>query len=211
MSGIYLALGQGTSRLKAAFGNAAAHRHLEHVGRFVRHMAAQEGLLAADSGFSLDAKVELRAGKGAALASDYEKGAIISRLYERGQLPAETELLGHINELLDAYSKVTASLHPPYPSCSRPSHRPPRRRPCAAHPLAACATPRAHGQRVAVRLLTRPPPPPLPSPPLPLSAWIAAAARPAARPARLRCCETTFTSRTSRSPSMPSSRPQTGG
>ena len=36
MSAVYLCLGQGTSKLKTAFGQPAALRHMAHVSSFVR-------------------------------------------------------------------------------------------------------------------------------------------------------------------------------
>ncbi|KAJ1629171.1 hypothetical protein T492DRAFT_1145272 [Pavlovales sp. CCMP2436] len=176
MSGIYLTLGQSIAKLKvssptytppyphaklkAAFGPTAAHKHLEHVSRFVKTMVTDEKLLKVttpptppspppappsppptplpppplpaaaafsaakrqsimilssgfdleepllSSGFDLEEPLDLRAGKSAGIALDYEKGCLVSRLYDRSEIPSEAVLLGHINELLDAYAKV---------------------------------------------------------------------------------------------------------
>mmetsp|Transcript_46978 Transcript_46978/g.109578 ORF Transcript_46978/g.109578 Transcript_46978/m.109578 type:complete len:2415 (-) Transcript_46978:291-7535(-) len=106
MSGIYLTLGQSIAKLKAAFGPTAAHKHLEHVSRFVKTMVTDEKLLKLSSGFDLEEPLDLRAGKSAGIALDYEKGCLVSRLYDRSEIPSEAVLLGHINELLDAYAKV---------------------------------------------------------------------------------------------------------
>ena len=47
MSAVYLCLGQGTSKLKAAFGPAVASRHMEHVGQLaVKQAGAPAGGLA---------------------------------------------------------------------------------------------------------------------------------------------------------------------
>ena len=90
MSGVYLCLGQGTSKLKAAFGATEASEHLATVGAFVRERFT--ALLGEDSGFDLTGQVELRA-RGKALAASYEQGAIVSVLYERGRCPTEEVML----------------------------------------------------------------------------------------------------------------------
>ena len=86
MSAVYLCLGQGTSKLKAAFGNQAALRHMAHVSQFVRtkcNELIEAGQLAADN-LDLQGSIQLRSGSGG-LGADYEKACIISRIYELGQ------------------------------------------------------------------------------------------------------------------------------
>ena len=105
MSGVYLCLGQGTSKLKAAFGAQAASEHLAMVGDFVR--ARFTALLGGDSGFDLSGQIDLRA-RGKALAASYEQGAIVSLLYERGGCPPEEILLEQLDLAKEAYAAVLA-------------------------------------------------------------------------------------------------------
>ena len=110
MSGVYLCLGQGTTKLKAAFGQTAANQHLAHVGEFVR--AKCKELLGEDggaAGFDLTGKkIDLRTVGAASLADSYEKGAIVSKLYERGEVPSEDDLLEGLQLMLGAYAAVLA-------------------------------------------------------------------------------------------------------
>jgi len=108
MSGVYLCLGQGTTKLKAAFGQSAANQHLAHVGEFVR--AKCKTLLGDDggaTGFDLSGtKIDLRTVGASPLAESYEKGAIVSKLYARGEVPSEDDLLEGLQLMLTAYAAV---------------------------------------------------------------------------------------------------------
>ena len=103
MTGVYLCLGQGTMKLKQAFGSAEAYAHLQAVGSVVREKC--KDLLSEEAGFDLAGKIDLRSGS-SGLAGDYEKGCIISRLYERRDVPTEATLITDIHSLLDAYSAI---------------------------------------------------------------------------------------------------------
>ena len=108
MSGVYLCLGQGTSKLKAAFGGPAASKHLLHVASFVREkcraLAKCDAQFAA-SGFDLSGNIELRSGVGG-LGGDYERACIICRFYDYKKLPPEAELLGQLQQLMRVYTTI---------------------------------------------------------------------------------------------------------
>ena len=60
MTGVYLCLGQGTMKLKQAFGSAEAYAHLQAVGSVVREKC--KDLLSEEAGFDLAGKIDLRSG-----------------------------------------------------------------------------------------------------------------------------------------------------
>jgi hypothetical protein len=107
-SSLYLCLGQGTSKLKMAFGQAAAARHLQLVAAFVRRKCRE--MLEPElqrAGFDLDGRIDLQGGVGggSALAAQYEQGVILSRRYD-AELPEEGEMLSHLRCLLGLYARV---------------------------------------------------------------------------------------------------------
>jgi len=109
MSCVYLCLGQGTSKLKAAFGSATATHHLHAVGAFVRMRC--RALLGADAqlgraGFDLDGATDLRAGPNSGLAQQYAQGVIVSKRYAAAAMPSEAELLLDLTSLLRVYAHV---------------------------------------------------------------------------------------------------------
>ena len=110
MSSVYLCLGQGTSKLKVAFGHAAAIRHLNEVANFVRTKCREllePGSALHTAGFDLNGKIDLRAGGSSTLAAQYEQGVIVSQRYDaKDGMPAEAELIRQLRCMLDLYSRV---------------------------------------------------------------------------------------------------------
>ncbi len=105
MSAVYLCLGQGTSKLKAALGQQAAVRHMEHVAEFVRGKFGELATQGELEGWDTKGDIDLRAGSGG-LAADYQKACIISRIYEHGANLDEATLLKELDEMLNLYTAV---------------------------------------------------------------------------------------------------------
>ena len=106
MSAVYLCLGQGTSKLKTAFGPQAANRHLAHVGEFVREKCRDmvpEGHEMTN--LDLSGSIQLRAGS-QGLGADYERGSVISRIYHHGEPLSERTLLDELDEMVQIYEAV---------------------------------------------------------------------------------------------------------
>ena len=58
----------------------------------------------AEDGINVEGRIELRTNGG--LGGDYEKAAIISRMYELDQVPEEETLLQQLHQMADIYSEV---------------------------------------------------------------------------------------------------------
>ena len=117
MSAVYLCLGQGTSLLKKAFGPAAASRHLQHVGEYVRAKARR--LVGDASGIDLNGDIHLRSGA-TGLGRDYEQGCVIARIYEHGVPLQEAVLL----EQVSVKQQHTRTHTPNFPTSPLFSHAP---------------------------------------------------------------------------------------
>ena len=102
MSGVWLCLGQGTTKLEKAYGKAAATAQLQRVGGFVREVCASA--LPASLGFSLQPRVDLKDKGG--LASSYERAAVVAKHYATSDLPPEATFLSELRGLLVAYRAV---------------------------------------------------------------------------------------------------------
>jgi len=105
MSAVYLCLGQGISKIKAAFGVHKSKEHLATIGNFVRSKCRE----LADAGdpfeeLDLSGDIDLR-GQGG-LAGDYERGCIVSIRYDLNEVPEESTLLNHLHQMLDIYAAV---------------------------------------------------------------------------------------------------------
>ena len=95
LSGAYLTLAQGVTA-PGKLGRTAMVAHLESVAFEVRRQSPE--LEAA--GFQLDSAVDLRTS--ANLGRNYEHSVIAHKLYERGHLPSDDEILGDLEAVLIA-------------------------------------------------------------------------------------------------------------
>src|SRR5689334_6493747 len=100
LSGIYLALNQGIARLKDNLGTLQSRRVLrDRAEQLLRDTPAINALK--DSGFSLDNKMDLHSS--GALVKDYEASTVGYKLYTRGEIPNDADLLIDLEQLLWAY------------------------------------------------------------------------------------------------------------
>jgi hypothetical protein len=97
MTGMYLTLNQGVTGPRKRLGWPAAKIELQSVANNIRKACAS---LSA-SGFRLDPEIDLRSGGG--LGADYEISTIAHKLYERGQVPADEDLVVDLSAALGAY------------------------------------------------------------------------------------------------------------
>jgi len=99
LSGVYLALNQGIARFKDKHGIPESRRILRERAEVVRETPTFDALK--QSGFSLDTKMDLHATGG--LQKDYEASAIGYKVYPRGEIPNDADLLNDLEQLLRAY------------------------------------------------------------------------------------------------------------
>jgi MoxR-like ATPase len=97
LSGVYLTLAQGVTEPKERGGTAQAYAYLRGVAQRVRERCPE----LADAGFALDGNIDLRSATG--LGKDYEASTIAYRLYERGSVPLDGELISDLGMVLAAY------------------------------------------------------------------------------------------------------------
>lgn len=98
LSGAYLTLAQGVTEPGRA-GRAGMVAHLESVAFEVRRQSPE--LRAA--GFQLDSAVDLRTT--ASLGRNYEHSVIAHKLYEKGRVPGDDEILRNLEAVLIAYDR----------------------------------------------------------------------------------------------------------
>jgi hypothetical protein len=98
LSGVYLTLGQGVTE-PGRSGRAGMVAHLQSVAFEVRRQSPE--LTAA--GFLLDDALDLKATGN--LGRRYELGAIAQKLYEKGHVPSDVEILRDLDAVLVAYDR----------------------------------------------------------------------------------------------------------
>lgn len=102
LSGVYLALNQGIATLKDKHGTPESRRILgERARQFLRDTPSVDSLQ--EAGFSLDNKMDLHTSGG--LKKDYEASTICYKLYGRGEIPRDVELLKDLEQLLFTYDQ----------------------------------------------------------------------------------------------------------
>ena len=94
MSGVYVAVAQGTQELKQQ-GRTHMLTELETSARRVRKLVTDE---LTDRSFATDNDVALGIGN---LARDYAASTIVHKLYERGSVPEDAEILRDLDVVLD--------------------------------------------------------------------------------------------------------------
>ena len=98
LSGAYLSMAQGVTE-PGRLGRAGMIAHLESVAFEVRRQSPE--LRAA--GFQLDSAVDLKTA--ASLGRNYEHSVIAHKLYEKGHLPDDDEILRDLEAVLIAYDR----------------------------------------------------------------------------------------------------------
>lgn len=98
LSGAYLTLAQGVTEPRRA-GRAGMVAHLESVAFGVRRQSPELGA----AGFQLDSGVDLRTT--ASLGRNYEHSVIAHKLYEKGRVPGDDEILRDLEAVLVAYGR----------------------------------------------------------------------------------------------------------
>jgi hypothetical protein len=102
MSGFYLCLSQGVTRLSRELGRAEAYRELDRRAEALRPLLA--GLQ--DHGFVVGRGIDLHAT--GTLGKGYEQATIAYKLYSAGSLPTDDEFTADVARLLDSYDEATA-------------------------------------------------------------------------------------------------------
>ena len=104
LSGIYIALNHGIGLLKDKHGTPESRRILrERTAQLLRDIPSFAALK--DAGFSLDNKIALHTSPG--LEKDYEASVIAYKLYRRGEIPNDVELLDDLEQLLSVYDQYS--------------------------------------------------------------------------------------------------------
>lgn len=102
MSGVYVTLNQGVTRLKKTHGTIESRRILrDRAEQLRREMPAMQALR--NFGFSVDAEIKLHTSRG--LGKDYEDSTISYKFYPKGKIPSDAEILNDLNEVLVAYDR----------------------------------------------------------------------------------------------------------
>lgn len=99
-SGVYLTLAQGVTEPQRRLGAAEGKAELRARARTIR--SSLDPLV--DAGFSLTDDIDLHTGPG--LGSDYEVSTIAYKLYQRDNVPDDTELLADLSALIKSYEQM---------------------------------------------------------------------------------------------------------
>ena len=99
MSGVYLTLNQGVTKLTNDLGWSAASGKLRAKAREIR----QEVPALASKGFSLSDDIALRVDHG--LGGRFASSTIAHKLYLKGQVPSDSELVADLKAVFDAYTR----------------------------------------------------------------------------------------------------------
>lgn len=97
MSGVYLTVNQGVSRIRSRLGGREARDQMQRQAANLRKRFS--GLAA--HGFSLDDGIHLRADH--ALGQDYEAATVAYQLYEAGGVPPTEQIVADLGHALDSY------------------------------------------------------------------------------------------------------------
>lgn len=100
MSGVYVTLAQGVTRLRQDHGMPRAREILRSRAR---NLAEDFGDELAAAGFAHDEGIDLRADAG--LGSQYETSTIAYKLYEAGRVPDDPQLLQDLDAVLEVYGR----------------------------------------------------------------------------------------------------------
>jgi len=113
MSGIYITFNQGVTALINKLGQNDARRELHRRAQAIHPLCAP----LIESNFFLNNEIDLRAGN--ALGTNYEHSTIAYKLYERGLVPPDDNIISDLNAILtvyDEYLRKKTTIIPPPPS-----------------------------------------------------------------------------------------------
>ena len=113
MSGVYLTLNQGVTKLKKSMKRSQAREELRRRAESIRPLVAD----LTESGFKLDNQIDLSARN--TIGADYEYSTIAYKLYEATKVPDDSTLAADLDRVLDAYDKYLATRPSPTPSARR--------------------------------------------------------------------------------------------
>jgi MoxR-like ATPase len=99
MTGVYLTFVQGVTEPKKTHGATSALQLLREKAAALRTRCGE----LENNGFRLDSEIDLRTE--GTLGGDYEAATIAYKLYERGELPSDNEIIHDIGALLAAYDR----------------------------------------------------------------------------------------------------------
>jgi hypothetical protein len=99
MSGVYITLNQGVTRVKERHGTPEGRRILRRRALQLRPVAQELD----QAGFSLDENIDLHTSRG--LGKDYEFSTIGYKLYGRGDIPNDREILNDLDQVLVVYEQ----------------------------------------------------------------------------------------------------------
>lgn len=102
MSGAYVTFNQGVTEPKRQKGNAGGRSVLRERAATLRKTVSDLGA----QGFKLDDHIDLRCESG--LGVDYEASTVAYKLYEKGSVPVDEEILDDVEALLAAYDRYLA-------------------------------------------------------------------------------------------------------
>lgn len=102
-SGVYLTFNQGVTEPHGRLGAREGRKFLHEKAIEIRQRAAE---LSAN-GFGLDDKIDLRADPG--LGAEYATSTIAYKLYEKGRVPADNDIVSDLTLLLSAYDEYLAT------------------------------------------------------------------------------------------------------
>jgi 5-methylcytosine-specific restriction enzyme B len=116
MTGVYITLNQGVTKLRQEVGSLEARRQLQELARQIRQIIPD----LKQRGFALDDQIDLRS---EGLGAQYEPSTIAYKLYEAGHVPEDPEIAQDVEVLLEAYAKALQRRLPRVDS--PPSHESP--------------------------------------------------------------------------------------
>src|SRR5262249_29270130 len=108
-SGVYATLNQGVTEPTERLGDAAGLRELTEKARKIRLQPECKAL--ALVGFQLDDAIDLRAD--ARLGQSYESSTIAHKLYEKGSIPPDDDIMKDLQALLLSYDRYLSSTKTP--------------------------------------------------------------------------------------------------
>ena len=118
LSGVYLTLNQGAANAKEQHGTPGSRRILRsRADRLLRDLPALQSLK--QIGFVMDQGIDLHTERGP--ARDYKASVITYKLYRRGALPNDVELLNDLKLLLQAYDQYLEQQYFREPEAPPPS------------------------------------------------------------------------------------------
>jgi len=99
MSGVYITFNQGVTALKNELGQSAARQELHRRAQAIHPLC----MPLTKSNFFLDNGIDLRAGN--SLGANYEHSTIAYKLYKKGLVPQDKDIINDIDAILNIYDE----------------------------------------------------------------------------------------------------------